>query len=66
MNNQLSKTKLFHNKKAKNFEEENPQIYKKIYDSQMKKLPFYSQRKIKNNINLILSSKTNKKQYKIF
>ena len=51
MNNQLSKTKLFHNKKAKNFEEENPQIYKKIYDSQMKKLPFYSQRKIKNNIN---------------
>ena len=51
MNYQISKTKLFHNKKAKNFEEENPQIYKKIYDSQIKKLQYYPQRQIKNNIN---------------
>ena len=51
MNYQISKTKLFHNKKAKNFEEENPQIYKKIYDSQNKKLQYYPQRQIKNNIN---------------
>ena len=50
MNYQISKTKLFHNTKAKNFEEENPQIYKKIYDSQNKKLQYYPQRQIKNNI----------------
>ncbi len=52
MNYQISKTKLFHNTKAKNFEEENPQIYKKIYDSQNKKLQYYPQRQIKNNIKL--------------